>query len=163
MRFHGTVAAMVAVSIATTAQAGEGRAAMQHATGTFEVTITPEAQAPAPAGGVPTSRMGLAKTFTGGLTGTATGTMLAAGTPAPGQAASYVAIDQVSGTLDGRRGGFVLVHRGTMTRAGGGELSVLIAPDSGTGALAGIEGTLSIEMRDGKHFYDLAYTLPDPR
>lgn len=134
---------------------------MHHARGTFEVKVTPEAQAPAPEGGVATSRMGLSKTFSGGVAGTATGTMIAAGTPAPGQPATYVAIDQFRGTVDGRAGGFVLAHRGTMTRAGGGELSVVISPDSGTGALAGIEGTLSIEMREGKHFYDLAYTLPD--
>ena len=136
---------------------------MKHATGTFEVSITPEAQAEAPAGGLPTSRMGIAKTFSGGLVGTAAGTMLAAGAPKPGQPAGYVAIDQFQGTLDGRDGGFLLLHRGTMTKAGGGDLSVVISPDSGTGALGGIEGTLSIEIRDGKHFYDLAYTLPTTR
>ncbi|MDQ2764704.1 MAG: DUF3224 domain-containing protein [Pseudomonadota bacterium] len=136
------------------------RTAMHHATGTFEVTITPEGQAPAPENGLPTSRMGIAKTFSGGLIGTATGTMLAAGAPKPGQPAGYVAIDQVHGTLDGRSGGFLLLHRGTMTRTGGSDLSVVISPDSGTGALEGIAGTLSIEIRDGKHFYDLAYTLP---
>ena len=89
--------------------------------------------------------------------------MLSAGTPAPGQPAAYVAIDQFAGTLDGRRGGFVLLHRGTMTRAGGSELSVTIAPDSGTGALAGIAGTLAIEVKNGVHRYDLAYTLPAAR
>ena len=134
---------------------------MKHATGSFEVTITPEAQGPAPDGGVPTSRMALHKTFSGALVGEAHGTMLAAGTPAAGQAASYVAIDQVSGTLDGRRGGFVLVHRGTMTKTGGRDLSVIVAPDSGTGALEGIAGTLAIEVKDGKHLYDLAYTSPE--
>lgn len=134
---------------------------MQHATGTFEVKITPEAQGEAPAGGLPTSRMGLSKTFNGGMTGTATGTMLAAGAPRPGQPAGYVAIDQFEGTVDGRQGGFLLLHRGTMTRAGGSDLSVTIAPDTGTGALAGIAGTLRIEIKDGKHLYDLAYTLRD--
>lgn len=134
---------------------------MHHATGTFEVTITPEAQGDAPKDGLATSRMGIAKTFSGGMTGTATGTMLAAGTPKPGQAAGYVAIDQFSGTVDGKAGGFLLLHRGTMTRAGGGELSVIIAPDSGTGALAGITGTLDIRIEGGQHHYTLSYTLPD--
>ena len=133
---------------------------MHHAVGTFEVTVTPEAQEPAVDGGAPTSRMGIAKTFTGGLVGTARGTMLAAGIPAPGQMAAYVAVDQVRGTLDGREGGFVLLHRGTMTRTGDSELQVTIAPDSGTGGLAGIAGTLSIEIEHGVHRYDLAYTLP---
>lgn len=133
---------------------------MQHATGTFEVTITPKAQSDAPDGGLPTSRMGIAKTFSGGMMGTATGTMLAAGTPKPGAAAGYVAIDQFAGTIDGKAGGFLLLHRGTMTKAGASDLSVVIAPDSGTGALDGISGTLAIEITGGEHHYDLAYTLP---
>lgn len=134
--------------------------AMRHATGTFEVKITPEAQAPGEGGALPTSRMALAKTFSGGMTGTAKGTMLAAGTPRPGNAAAYVAIDQFEGSVDGKAGGFVLLHRGTMTRTGDSELAVTIAPDSGTGALAGIEGTLTIEIKAGVHHYDLTYRLP---
>jgi hypothetical protein len=160
MRFGLALVAML--SVASGVQAKDGRAAVRHATGSFEVTITPEAQAPAPEGGVPTSRMALHKVFSGVFEGEARGTMIAAGIPAPGQAASYVAIDQVSGTLDGRRGGFVLVHRGTMSKAGA-DLSVIVAPDSGTGALEGITGTLGIEIKDGKHLYDLAYSLPDGR
>ena len=46
--------------------------------------------------------------------------MLAAGTPKPGAAAAYVAIDQFTGKLEDRSGGFVLIHRGTMTKAGEG-------------------------------------------
>lgn len=132
---------------------------MHHATGTFAVTMTPEAQADAPAGGLPTSRMGIAKTFSGAMIGQAVGTMLAAGTPGPGKVAAYVAVDQFEGSVDGRKGGFLLLHRGTMASAGA-ELSVVIAPDSGTGALKGIAGTFSIEVTGGEHRYDLAYTLP---
>jgi hypothetical protein len=131
-----------------------------HATGTFEVSITPEAQDPGPAGGLPTSRMGLTKVFSGGLDGRALGTMIAAGTPKPGGSASYVAIDQFSGKLEDRSGGFVLVHRGTMTGDGKADLQIIIAPDSGTGGLVGITGTLAIRIEDGKHHYDLAYDLP---
>lgn len=135
--------------------------AVHHATGDFDVTITPEASAPAPAGGLPTARMALHKTFTGGLNGEVSGVMLSAGRPAPGAAAAYVAIDQVHGTVDGREGGFVLVHRGTITKAGVADLQVTIAPDTGTGALAGIAGTLTITQAGGKHSYDLAYRLPE--
>ena len=135
---------------------------MHHATGTFEVTITPEAQAPAAAeGALPTSRMGLVKRFTGGLAGTATGTMLAAGAPKSGSAAAYVAIDQFQGSVDGKAGGFVLLHQGTMTKAGGGDLTISVAPDTGTGALSGIAGTLTITVEAGVHHYDFAYTLPE--
>ncbi|SEN53967.1 Protein of unknown function [Sphingomonas gellani] len=134
---------------------------MHHATGTFEIVMTPESQAPAEGDGLPTSRVGLLKTFAGPVTGTARGTMLAAGTPAPGKPAAYVAVDQFSGTVDGHSGGFVLLHRGTMSATGNAELSIIIAPDSGTGDLAGIAGTLAIEIKGGKHLYDLTYSLPD--
>lgn len=135
---------------------------IQHATGSFEVSMTPEAQDSGPAGGVPTSRLGLSKTFSGGLEGTATGTMIAAGAPKPGSAASYVAIDQFSGKIGDRSGSFVLVHRGTMTKAGGADLQVMVAPDSGTGGLEGISGTLAIRIEGGKHYYDFSYELPSP-
>jgi hypothetical protein len=156
MRAAGLLAA-AAVSIAGTAGAQQGPT-VRHATGRFEVKLTPEAKAPAASGGMATGRTALAKTFTGGMAGTATGTMLSAGTP--GDAMAYVAIDQFRGTVDGKAGGFLLLHRGTMTRAGGGDLSIVIAPDTGTGALAGIAGTLTIEVKGGVHTYDLAYTLP---
>ena len=133
--------------------------AMRHATGTFEVKLTPEANEPGGGGTLPTARMAIAKTFRGDLVGTARGTMLSIGTPQPGHAASYVAVDQVTGTLDGRTGGFVLLHRGSMSDAGQ-SLSVEVAPGSGTGGLAGITGTFAIEIVSGVHRYDLAYTLP---
>lgn len=151
---------MTPVPLALTLAAAVAPAPERHAAGTFQVVMTPEGQQPVPAGGVPVGRMALRKTFAGGLAGTAIGTMLAAGTPAPGQAAAYVAIDQFAGTLDGRAGGFMLVHRGTMGKDGNGDLQVEIAPDSGTGALAGIAGRLAITVTGGIHHYDLAYTLP---
>ena len=45
-----------------------------------------------------------------------------------------------------------------MTRAP--DLTVTVVPDSGTEGLAGISGRLGIEIRDGKHFYELDYELP---
>ena len=155
-----TAAALMLVT-ATAASAKDD--AMQHATGSFAVTITPEAKAGAPDGGLPTSRMAIHKVFSGDLTGEAAGTMLAAGAPGPGRAAAYVALDKVIGTLAGHAGGFVLIHRGTITQAGVADLQVTIAPDSGTGALMGIAGTLTIDQSHGDHRYDLAYTLPASR
>jgi hypothetical protein len=147
------------IALATTTLAAAPEPAMHHATGTFEVTITPEAQTPAPEGGLPTARMALAKTLSGGMTGTAVGTMLSAGVPQPGHVAAYVAVDQFRGTVDGKAGGFLLLHRATMSSAGA-EMSVTIAPDTGTGALTGIAGSLTIKVKGGVHHYDLAYTLP---
>jgi hypothetical protein len=133
---------------------------MQNAKGMFDVTITPEHQGAAPPDGVPTMRMKLSKTFAGDLVATAEGTMLSAGSLTPGKAAAYVAIDQVTGTLAGKVGGFMLIHKGTIDKSGASDLSVTIAPGSGTGALEGISGSLTIERKDGRHFYDLAYVLP---
>jgi hypothetical protein len=72
--------------------------------------------------------------------------------------AGYVAIEQVTGSLHGRSGGFVLQHNGTMTR-GVPQLTVSVVPDSGTGDLEGLAGTLTIIIADGKHSYEFEYTL----
>ena len=100
----------------------------------------------------------LTKKFTGDLDASARGHMLSAGTCIKGSA-GYVAIDQVTGSLDGRKGSFVLQHSGSMKR-GAPTLSVMVVPDSGTGELEGLTGTLSINIVDGKHFYDFLYSFP---
>lgn len=154
------IAALALATVLVSAAPAKEPAMTRHATGTFEVRITPEAQGEAPEGGLPTGRLAIAKTFGGAMTGTATGTMLSAGEPKPGSAAAYVAVDQFSGTVDGRKGGFLLLHRGTMDGAGHSQLDVIIAPGTGTAALVGIAGTFSIKVEGGVHHYDLAYTLP---
>jgi Protein of unknown function (DUF3224) len=131
-----------------------------YTSGTFEVKITPEARQEADEYGVGTARFSLSKTFFGGLSGNTLGTMLSVGTPAAGSAAAYVAVDRFMGAVAGKSGGFVLIHRGTMSKSGDSELEVVIAPDSGTGELVGITGTLSIEVEDGVHRYGLNYDLP---
>ena len=61
-----------------------------------------------------------------------------------------------SGQLDGRIGGFVLLHRGTMSKAGA-VASIASRADSGSGELTGIAGTLQIEIkRRPSTCYDLA-------
>jgi hypothetical protein len=128
-----------------------------HASGTFEVTLSPQPLAD-PGAETALGRMTIAKTFSGDLQGTSKGEMLMAGTPVKGSAA-YVAIERVSGTLQGRSGTFVLQHTGTMNR-GAPQLSVMVVPDSGTEELAGLAGTFAINIVDGKHFYTLDYALP---
>lgn len=100
----------------------------------------------------------LDKQYHGDLVGTSKGQMLTAGDAAKGSA-GYVAIEQVTGTLAGRSGTFVLQHSGTMTR-GALELTIKVIPGSGTGQLAGLEGAMTIKVENGKHFYDFEYTLP---
>jgi hypothetical protein len=125
------------------------------ATGTFDVRLTP--QTTDDADGSSLARMSLDKQFHGDLEGTSKGEMLSAGTGVKGSA-GYVAIERVSGTLQGRRGTFVLQHSGTMTR-GAPRLTITVVPDSGTGQLVGLAGTMMIEIANGKHSYLFEYTL----
>jgi hypothetical protein len=124
-----------------------------HATGTFEVKMTPQTSGDKEAVG----RYSLDKQFSGALEGTSKGEMLAVGTAVEGSA-GYVAMEQVTGTLAGRQGTFALQHSGTMTR-GVGELVITVVPDSGTDQLVGLSGRMDIKIADGKHFYDFEYTL----
>ncbi|MFL6230188.1 MAG: DUF3224 domain-containing protein [Pyrinomonadaceae bacterium] len=127
----------------------------QHATGTFEVKLTPQASDEETAAAV--GRLTLDKQFSGALEGTSRGVMLAVHGTVEGSA-GYVAMEQISGTLGGRRGTFALQHTGTMER-GAQQLSITVVPDSGTDQLAGLSGRMSIRVEDGKHFYDFEYTL----
>ncbi|HYW08187.1 MAG TPA: DUF3224 domain-containing protein [Longimicrobium sp.] len=127
-----------------------------HASGSFEVTMAPLSTDEHPEG-VPLGRMSLDKQFAGDLAGTSKGEMLSAVTPVQGSA-GYVAMERVSGTLHGRAGTFVLQHSGTMAR-GTPQLSITVVPDSGTGELAGLAGTMTIDRTGGKHAYEMTYTL----
>lgn len=60
--------------------------------------------------------------------------------------------------MKGRKGTFVLQHSGIMTR-GAPHLSITVVPDSGTDELAGITGTMMINIVEGKHLYEFEYTL----
>lgn len=128
---------------------------MKHASGTFEVKLTPQADGEA---GDPTvGRMSIEKQFQGDLKATSRGQMLAVMTDVKGSA-GYVAMERVSGTLDDRSGTFALQHSGTMTR-GEAQLMVTVVPDSGTGQLAGLSGEMSINIAGGQHSYEFEYTL----
>ena len=126
------------------------------ARGTFEVKMGMLAFENA-AEGASLSRMSLDKKFEGDIAGTGAGQMLAAGT-AVKDSAAYAAIEQVSGTLHGRKGTFVLHHTGTMNR-GVPSLVITVVPDSGTGELAGLSGSMTIRIDGGNHYYEFTYTL----
>ena len=128
-----------------------------HATGTFSVTMQPQPWTEATAPGVTLGRLLLSKQYQGDLQASAQGQMLSAVTGVKGSA-GYVAIEVVSGTLHGKSGGFALQHRGVMTR-GTPQLSVTVVPDSGSGDLTGLAGSLNIRIEQGQHFYDFDYTL----
>lgn len=121
------------------------------ARGTFEVSLTPQESDD----GI--GRMAIAKTWSGDLAGTSHGLMLSAGDPQRGSA-GYVALEIVDGTLDGHVGSVAFQQFGVM-REGDQELRYDVVPGSGTGGLAGIDGTLVLTIDDRGHTYELAYTL----
>lgn len=128
-----------------------------HVAGKFDVTVTPAAPA-VHEGRTAMARMLLDKQYFGELQAVGKGEMLSARTDTPGSAA-YVAIERVTGTLNGRQGSFVVQHAGTMS-GGASELTIGIVPDSGTGELAGIRGRMAIRQEGRQHFYEMDYILP---
>lgn len=130
---------------------------MTTASGTFEVTLTPEASDDGGGEGATLARLSIEKQFQGDLEGSSRGEMLSASTGVEGSA-GYVAIERFVGTLNGRHGTFALQHSGTMAR-GAPQLTISVVPDSGTAELAGLAGTMAIEIADGQHSYQLEYTL----
>jgi hypothetical protein len=126
--------------------------------GRFEVTMKPEPPYDT-VDGVALARVRFDKQFHGELEATSQVEMLSAGGPVKGSA-GYVAMERVVGTLQGRAGSFVLQHLGVMNR-GAPSLQIAVVPDSGTGALRGIRGTMGIEIVEGKHYYDFEYAIED--
>jgi hypothetical protein len=124
----------------------------QTATGTFVVKLTPQECSDATLG-----RMTLDKRFEGDLDATSKGEMLAASTGVK-SSAGYVALERVSGALHGRSGTFVLQHSGTMDR-GAPQLTIAVVPDSGTGDLTGLQGTMAIDIAGGVHSYTFDYRI----
>ena len=130
----------------------------RHAEGTFDVKNTPLPPDDATTG-TSIGRFGLDKHFHGDLEGPSKGEMLASGNPATG-AAGYVAIEQITGNLQGHTGSFAIQHLGTMEQ-GKFHLTVTVLPGSGTGDLTGIAGSMTIIIAAGKHSYTFDYTLPE--
>ena len=129
------------------------------ATGPFDVKVTPQ-PADEYADGATLGRLTLDKSFHGDLEATSRGQMLTGMSSVKGSA-GYVAIERVTGTLGGRRGSFILQHTGTMDR-GTPQLVITVVPDSGTEELAGLRGTMTIDVAaGGAHSYDFDYTLGD--
>lgn len=130
----------------------------QHAKGRFDVKLTPQGPDNEAAQAAGLGRMSIEKQFHGDLEATSSGEMLAAQTEVKGSA-GYVAMERVSGVLQGRKGSFVLQHTGTMQR-GTSKMSVTIVPDSGTDDLKGITGEMAIIISSGgAHTFEFDYEL----
>lgn len=149
---------LLAAPVTAAAPAPAAPAGTLHAKGTFDVKLAPQGEDDK-RDGATTGRMTADKQYHGDLEGTGKGEMLSALSDVKGSG-TYVAIERVSGTLNGRKGTFILAHQGTMTR-GAQHLEIRVVPDSGTGGFTGITGTMGITITEGKHFYDFEYVLPE--
>ena len=126
-------------------------------TGQFTVALAPLDGYAKGQNGINLGRMSIDKTFKGALNASSQGEMLSAMTPVQGSA-GYVAIEQVIGELEGKKGSFVLQHFGTMDK-GQDSLTLNVIPDSGTDELEGLTGSMKIRIENGVHHYDFQYTL----
>jgi hypothetical protein len=160
MRVRFTVVAAV-LSLALSA-AAQQEMHMVHAQGSFDVKMTP---------GEPTdfekandiARFTFEKTWHGDFEGVSHGEMITGSTTSTGSMA-YVAIERMSGKLNGRQGSFTFAHRATMMKGdspSAGVLSVTVVPNSGIGELTGLAGSLMIHIdAQGKHTWTFDYSLP---
>lgn len=132
---------------------------MPNASGPFDVKLTPQSLAEAGSdSGL--GRMALNKQFHGELEATSVGEMLTAMSSSVQGSGAYVAVERVTGKLNGHSGSFALQHTGVMNR-GVPQLTITVVPDSGTGDFIGLTGRLNIRIEPGgKHFYDFEYELP---
>lgn len=128
------------------------------ATGTFEVKVQPlpeDEKVP----GVKVGRLSIDKEWTGDIVGTSKGEMMTGETQVKGSG-GYVAIEVMTVAVKGRRGTFTLMHHATMKNEGDFKILISVIPDSGTGDLTGLSGTLTLDLSGGKHAYRFDYTLP---
>lgn len=126
------------------------------ANGQFDITLPVHPAAPGTEA-AQLSRRAIHKTFHGDLDAVSLGEMLASNGTQPGSA-GYVAMERVEGRLAGLEGCFALMHFGVMAQ-GQRSLTVQVVPDSGTGELQGLSGTMEIDIRDGQHYYQFDYQL----
>lgn len=146
-----------AQTITGTQSTAKQDAMTHHAIGPFDVKINPQKPDSDVAQASKLGRMSIDKQFHGDLEATSKGEMIAFQTEVKGSA-GYVAMERVAGTLQGRKGSFVLQHSATMNR-GAPTLSITVVPDSGTDDLIGLTGKMNIIITEGKHSYEFDYTL----
>jgi len=134
------------------------RTASMHATGTFQVSVKPaEASEIGKAAGL--SRMTIDKVWSGAIEGTSKGEMTVS---TVGTTMLYVALETMTVKVNGKSGSFVFAHKATMNSADprSGVMDITVVPDTGTGELKGVEGSLQITIDKSGHSYDFSYTLP---
>jgi predicted HNH restriction endonuclease len=133
-------------------------AKQQQVSGPFDVKVTPQKPDTQIARAAALGRLTIDKRYHGDLEATAKGEMLATQTETKGSAA-YVALERVTGKLQGHNGSFVLQHTATMDR-GATNSSITVVPDSGTGQLTGLSGEMRIHVDpEGRHSYEFDFRI----
>lgn len=127
------------------------------ATGEFQIQFEPQVPSFKGSNDIRIGRMSLRKKYTGGLEALSVGEMLSATSPKEGHA-GYIALEQISGTLDGLKGSFVIQHFG-IKDPNAQEQRVEVVPGSGTGELVNLRGAMRIRMEGSKHHYEFHYSL----
>ncbi|MGB0132499.1 DUF3224 domain-containing protein [Dokdonella sp.] len=156
---HGGFICIVLVAAGvSTATSQPQESTTMHAEGTFDVKTSPQKADNADAKAAGFIRISLDKRYHGAIEGSATGEMLASGDGS--KSGAYVALEKVSGSIQGQQGSFVLLHHAVMVDGVPRDWRVTVVPDSGTEKLAGIAGELRILIENGKHAYEFDYTLP---
>ena len=130
-----------------------------HASGYFDITLAPQAADNPQVRTAQIDRLSIDKKYHGDLQGTSTGQMQAIKDDR--NTGAYVALEKVVASLQGRNGTFMFMHYGYMSQGAVGRWLVEIVPNSGTGELAGLSGTMKIIQKDGKHYYEVEYALPE--
>jgi hypothetical protein len=125
--------------------------AMKTIDGSFEVNLSLQDDGDSPVG-----RMLIHKTYKGSLEGIGIGQMISKRTD--NGSAAYVAIEDFTGVVDGKKGSFTLLHKGLMT-TDNQSLDISILKGSGSGELENILGEMTIIQEDGNHNYRLSYSL----
>jgi hypothetical protein len=123
--------------------------------GPFEVKSTPLATDEVCVA-VGVMRMRFDKQFSGALEANGIVSMMGMMNQELGSGA-YVALERITGTLEGRKGSFSMQHSSSMNRSKPTQ-AIRVVPDSGTGELLGLKGEMTIDILEGgKHFYNFTY------
>lgn len=130
---------------------------MPKATGTFDVTSMTEDPYEELDGGIKLTHASGAQTFRGAIDGDGLVHWLML--YRADKTATFVGLQRITGTVDGRRGSFVLAAEGEHG-AGSSRITWKVVAGSGTDDLTGIAGTGSMDAPGGaKGTYELDYTL----
>ena len=122
------------------------------AQGTFSIQLAPTGHAP----DASLQSLSLTKTYQGDLEASSKGEMLASGGP-PSPDGGYVAMERITGTLTGRTGSFSAMQLGSMQAGTAPQMTMQIVPGSGTDALRGLHGIMTIAVTAGQHLYTIHY------